>query len=80
MKQGLKIYKIGLEEFEPSKRAEELLEEVREKGKLDQLECVLEELYPDGIGDIELDDLLSYEEEYIRDLIGLDEEEEEEEI
>lgn len=76
----LKVYTSTLEGFHPSVRCEDFWNEIVENDKVEDLEYALEALYPDGISDIALDDLLSNEEDWIRDIIELpyDEEESEE--
>lgn len=73
LNEELKIYTSSLENFHPSERAEDLWNEIKEHKKLEDLEYALETLYPDGISDIALDDLLCYDEDWIRDLIDLEE-------
>lgn len=82
LSEELKIYTSSLDTFHPSKEAEELWDEIKEANKLEDLEYALETLYPDGISDEALDDMLIHEEDWIRDLISLpiaDEESEEDE-
>lgn len=67
----LKIYTSSLSNFHPSERAKDLWDEIKENHKEEDLEYMLETLYPDGISDVALDDLLCYEEDWIRDLIDL---------
>ena len=73
----LKIYTSNLSNFHPSERAKDLWDEIKENHKEEDLEYMLETLYPDGISDVALDDLLCYEEDWIRDLIDLPLEDEE---
>ena len=41
--------------------------------ELDSLESILEtEIYPDGIGETELNDLFWFEDEYLCELLGID--------
>lgn len=67
----LKVYTSSLSNFHPSKRSEQLWDDIKENNKIEDLEYALEALYPDGISDEALDDMLSQEEDWIRDLIGL---------
>lgn len=73
----LKIYTSSLSNFHPSERAKDLWDEIKENHKEEDLEYMLETLYPDGISDVALDDLLCYEEDWVRDLIDLPLEDEE---
>lgn len=40
--------------------------------QIDELEQYLEELYPDGLGETELNDILWFEEEWIAELLGFE--------
>ena len=67
----LKIFTSDLDNFHPSEQCKDLWEDIKDNGKIEDLEYALETLYPDGISDVALDDLLCYEEDWIRDLIHL---------
>lgn len=67
----LKVYTSTLEGFHPSVNCEDFWKEIVDNDKVEDLEYALETLYPDGISDIALDDLLSHEEDWIRDIIEL---------
>ena len=76
----MKIYsETSLENFEAWSGAVDTLERVREAGKCDELESILEDLYPDGMSETELNDLLWFEPETVFEWLGIEEEEEEEE-
>lgn len=49
-----------------------------EAGKEEEFESLIEELYPDGIKEVTLNDILWFEPEFILESLGLSEEEEEE--
>lgn len=68
----LKVYTSKLTNFHPSARAKDLWDEIVEADKLEDLEYGLETIYPDGISDVALDDMLCHDEDFIRDLISLD--------
>ena len=55
------ISEISIESFEAWSGAVDTLDRIRNAGKCDQLESVLEEVYPDGMTDTELNDLLWFE-------------------
>ena len=75
----MKIYsETSLENFEAWSGAVDTLDRVREAGKCDELESILEELYPDGMSETELNDLLWFEPETVFEWLGIEEEEEEE--
>lgn len=76
----MKIYnETSLESFEAWGDAISTLDKVREAGKCDALESILEDLYPDGMSETELNDLLWFEPETVFEWLGIEEEEEEEE-
>lgn len=64
------VYKeIELEDFEGWGGAEDVFEKIVEAGKLKDFEVYLTELYPDGIDEIDLNDLLRYDGDMVlRDL------------
>lgn len=78
LNEELKVFTSTLEGFIPSKRAEELWNEIKDKNKIKDLEYNLEELYPDGISDSALDDLLIHEADWVKHMVGLSDEDEEE--
>ena len=69
----------SLENFEAWSGAVETRDRVKEAGKCDELESILEDLYPDGMSETELNDLLWFEPETVYEWLGIEEEEEEEE-
>lgn len=75
----LKVFTSTLSGFHPSEKSEGLWNEIKDANKVEDLEYALEALYPDGISDVALDDMLSNEPDWIRDMIGLDEPEVKEE-
>ena len=76
----MRIYnETSLENFEAWSGAVDTLDRVREAGKCDELESILEDLYPDGMSETELNDLLWFEPETVYKWLGIEEEEEEEE-
>ena len=75
----MRIYsETSLENFEEWSGAVDTLDKVREAGKCDELESILEDLYPDGMSETELNDLLWFEPETVFEWLGIEEEEEEE--
>lgn len=63
-------------------QAREVLLEIDEEDMSEELMDFLEDLYPDGVDDIELNDLISYDWEWLYKNIGMpskDEDEDEEE-
>lgn len=76
----MRIYKeLDLTRFEPWSGAVDTYKAIEEADKLDELESLLEELYPDGIEETQLNDLLWFDDEWILYNLGISEEDEEEE-
>ena len=63
---------INFDRFEPWSGAIDAWEVLREFDKLNTLEYELEELYPDGLDETDLNDLLWFEPEFIYSLVGVD--------
>ena len=75
----MKIYKeLDLESFEAWSGAVDTLEKVKEEGKCEELEYLLEELYPDGMSETELNDILWFEDDWIYETLGIKDEDEDE--
>lgn len=78
LEEDLEVYTSSLEDFKPAKEAQELWDEIIKKGKLDDLEYELENVFKSDDDenasiDIEgLNDLLVNHPDFIRTLIGLD--------
>lgn len=74
---NMRIYsEISLENFKAWSGAVDTLERVREAGKCGQLESIIEDSYPDGMSETELNDLLWFEPETVYEWLGIEEEEE----
>lgn len=75
----MKLYReLDLTTFEPWSGAVDTYNTIYNADKLDELENLLKELYPDGIEETQLNDLLWFEEEWLFECLGISEEEEEE--
>lgn len=72
----MRLYTEGLENYTPWSGAVDFYSEIVNVGKLDELEFALDELYLDGISETELNDLLWFEEDWLRGLLDMDGEEE----
>ena len=66
---------LNLDRFQAWSGAVDTLNRVREEGKIEELQAQLEELYPDGMTDTELNDLLWFEEDTIFEWVGIEPEE-----
>jgi len=64
-------YELDLETFEAWSGAVDTLDRVRNAGKCAQLEAVLEDLYPDGMTETGLNDLLWFEPESVYEWVGI---------
>jgi hypothetical protein len=72
-------YDLDLANFGAWSGAKDTLETIVNNDLTSEVEQLLEELYPNGMTETELNDLLWFESEWIFDSIGFSEEEEEEE-
>lgn len=70
----MKIYNEGIENYKPWSGAVDFYNEIVDAGKLDYLEQVLEDIYPDGMSETELNDLLWFEEDTVRDWLDMENE------
>ena len=68
-------YELNLERFEAWSGAKDTLERVINEGKCDLLEQILDDIYPDGMTETELNDLLWFEPEAIYEWLGIRSEE-----
>ena len=75
----MKIYKEGIDNYEPWAGAVSRYEEIYNAGKLYELESLLEDAYPEGMSETDLNDFIWFEEDTWRDWLDMEEEEEEDE-
>jgi len=68
-----------LSNFNAWSGAVETKERIIEEGKADNFDQLIEELYPDGLSETSLNDLLWFEEEWIFKMLGITDDEEIEE-
>lgn len=72
----MKIFReLGLSNFEAWSGATDTLKKIKEADKLNELEQLLEEGYPDGIDETHLNDLLWFESDWLFECLGIAEEE-----
>ena len=64
-------YELDLNRFEAWSGAKETLERIQRKGKCGLLEQILDDIYPDGMTETELNDLLWFEPETIYEWLGI---------
>lgn len=65
------VSEISLESFEAWSGGKDTLDRVISEGKCDELEAMLEDLYPDGMTDTQLNDLLWFEPETVYNWLGI---------
>ena len=68
-------YELDLERFEAWSGAKDTLDRIQREGKCAELENILEELYPDGMTETELNDLLWFDSESVYEWLGIRSEE-----
>ena len=64
-------YELDLNNFQAWSGAKDTLERIQSEGKCEELENVLEELYPDGMTETELNDLLWFDSESVYEWLGI---------
>lgn len=75
----MKVYEeISLQDFEFWSGAKDTAEKIEEVNAWDELENLISELYPDGVDEITLNDILWHDSEWVLESLGIDEEEEDE--
>ena len=77
LEEDFKVYS-NLQSFKPWSGAVDTWEKIEDAGKIDELDALLEEIYPEGLGETELNDLLWFEPEWVLEALGLSEENPEE--
>ena len=72
----MKVYsEIGLESFEAWSGGLDTKRAILAHDKETEFESYIEETYPDGLSETELNDLLWFEDEFIFEYLGMNEEE-----
>lgn len=64
-------YELDLNTFEAWSGAVDTLNRVIAEGKTDELESVLNDIYPDGLSETQLNDILWFEDEWIFETLGI---------
>ena len=65
---------MSLKNFKAWSGAKDTLNKLIELDKCDELEFILDDLYPDGLTDTQLNDILWFEDEWIFETLGIEEE------
>jgi hypothetical protein len=68
---------LTLREFKAWSGAKDTQKTILNEGKGEEFDSLIEELYPDGIEETQLNDLLWFEEDWIFEMLGIADEEEE---
>ena len=68
---------LTLRDFKAWSGAKDTQETILNEGKGEEFDSLIEELYPDGIEETHLNDLLWFDEEWLYEVLGIAEEEEE---
>lgn len=74
IKEAKKEEKSALYLFEPTKEAEEAWNLITKKEKVEELDSLLKDMYPEGIEEAELNDFLVFNSDWIFRMLGLDKE------
>ena len=64
---------MSLKNFKAWSGAKDTLNKLIELDKCEELEFILEDLYPDGLTDTQLNDILWFEDEWINEMLGIEE-------
>lgn len=67
----------SIKNFESWSGAKDTQQRIIKEGKADDFDALIEELYPDGLSETHLNDILWFEEDWIFENLGIDNEEEE---
>ena len=70
------ITETSLDNFQAWEGAKQTLQKIREAGKVEDLEMVLDDIYPDGIDDVKLNDILWFDNDWVFESLGMKPEEE----
>lgn len=68
-------YELDLSSFKAWSGAKDTLDRIQREGKCAELENILEELYPDGMTETQLNDLLWFDSESVYEWLGIRSEE-----
>ena len=68
-------YELDLNSFQAWSGAKDTLDRIQREGKCEELENILEDLYPDGMTETQLNDLLWFDSEQVYEWLGIRSEE-----
>jgi hypothetical protein len=72
------VSEISISEFQSWSGAKDTQKRILEENKENEFDRLIEDLYPDGLTDTQLNDILWFEEEWVFEQLGIEEPEEEE--
>lgn len=76
----MKVYsEISLYQHDAWSGAKETKQAIIDADKVEEFDALIEELYPDGIDETQLNDILWFEEDRLFEILGMTEEEDDEE-
>ena len=64
---------MSLKNFKAWRGAQDTLNKLIELDRCEDLEFILDDLYPDGLTDTQLNDILWFEDEWIYETLGIEE-------
>lgn len=70
---------VSLVDFDAWSGAENAKQTIIDNNKVDEFDSLIEELYPDGLSETTLNDILWFESDWIFEMLGITEEENEDE-
>lgn len=65
---------MSLKNFKAWSGAKDTLNKLIELDKCEELEFILDDLYPDGLTETQLNDILWFDDEWIYEVLGIEEE------
>ena len=73
------VVKMGINDFEPWSGAVYAWNTIQDENKVEELDFLLEDLYPEGIDEGKLNDLLWFEYEWLFESLGISDDEDDDE-
>ena len=70
------VSEVSLWNFEGWSGAEETIQVIIENDKVEEFQQLIEELFPEGINETHLNDLLRFEDNWVFEMLGISEAEE----
>ena len=68
---------VNIRDFDGWSGAEDTVQRIIDEDLCDEFDTLMEELYPDGIDETSLNDILRFEEDWVFEMLGISDEEEE---